>query len=71
MDAIDFEMLLDEKMQLLEMDHVFKERMLNSGYSGGEKKETRFFKWQFLEPKLAILDETDSGLDIDALENCR
>ena len=66
-DAIDFEMLLDEKMALLEMDHVFKERMLNSGYSGGEKKRNEILQMAILEPKLAILDETDSGLDIDAL----
>lgn len=67
MDAIDFEILLDEKMDVLKMDHVFKERMLNSGYSGGEKKRNEILQMAVLEPKLAILDETDSGLDIDAL----
>ena len=60
MDAIDFEMLLDEKMGLLEMNHVFKERMLNSGYSGGEKKRNEILQMAILDPKLAILDETDS-----------
>jgi len=66
-DAIDFDILLDEKMALLEMDSVFKERMLNSGYSGGEKKRNEILQMAILDPKLAILDETDSGLDIDAL----
>jgi len=66
-DALDFEMILDEKMALLEMNQVFKERMLNSGYSGGEKKRNEILQMAILEPKLAILDETDSGLDIDAL----
>lgn len=66
-DAIDFDVLLDEKMALLEMKSVFKERMLNSGYSGGEKKRNEILQMAILDPKLAILDETDSGLDIDAL----
>lgn len=67
MDAIDFEILLDEKMNDLKMGHVFKERMLNSGYSGGEKKRNEILQMAILQPKLSILDETDSGLDIDAL----
>jgi Fe-S cluster assembly ATP-binding protein len=54
-------------MKLLSMNPVFKERMLNSGYSGGEKKRNEILQMAVLEPKLAILDETDSGLDIDAL----
>ncbi|MBF0198252.1 MAG: Fe-S cluster assembly ATPase SufC [Planctomycetes bacterium] len=66
-DAFDFDELLDEKMKVLEMNPVFKERMLNSGYSGGEKKRNEILQMAVLEPKLAILDETDSGLDIDAL----
>lgn len=67
MDAFDFDALLDEKMKLLSMSSAFKERMLNSGYSGGEKKRNEILQMAILEPKLAILDETDSGLDIDAL----
>lgn len=66
-DAFDFDQLLDEKMKILEMDPKFKDRMLNSGYSGGEKKRNEILQMAILEPKLAILDETDSGLDIDAL----
>ncbi len=56
-----------EKMQLLEMDQNFLSRSLNEGFSGGEKKRNEIFQMAMLEPKLAILDETDSGLDIDAL----
>ena len=67
LDAFDFDVLLDEKMKLLNMPKVFKERMLNSGYSGGEKKRNEILQMAILEPKLSILDETDSGLDIDAL----
>jgi Fe-S cluster assembly ATP-binding protein len=56
-----------EKMALLEMDKGFLSRSLNEGFSGGEKKRNEIFQMAMLEPKLAILDETDSGLDIDAL----
>ena len=63
-----FRKLLIEKMDLLEMDHAFMERYLNEGYSGGEKKRMEMLQMLILEPKLAILDETDSGLDIDALK---
>ncbi len=56
-----------EKMRLLEMDQNFLSRSLNEGFSGGEKKRNEIFQMAMLEPKLAILDETDSGLDIDAL----
>lgn len=56
-----------EKMQLLEMDKSFLSRSLNEGFSGGEKKRNEIFQMAMLDPKLAILDETDSGLDIDAL----
>ena len=66
-DAFDFDQILDEKMKLLNMNPLFKERMLNSGYSGGEKKRNEILQMAVLSPKLAILDETDSGLDIDAL----
>lgn len=67
LDAFDFDQLLDQKMKDLGMDPVFKSRMLNSGYSGGEKKRNEILQMAILEPKLAVLDETDSGLDIDAL----
>ncbi len=56
-----------DKMTLLEMDKGFLSRSLNEGFSGGEKKRNEIFQMAMLEPKLAILDETDSGLDIDAL----
>lgn len=56
-----------EKMELLEMDRSFMSRSLNEGFSGGEKKRNEIFQMAMLDPKLAILDETDSGLDIDAL----
>ncbi len=59
--------LLDEKMALIEMKSEFKERNLNEGFSGGEKKRNEILQMAVLEPKLAILDETDSGLDIDAM----
>jgi Fe-S cluster assembly ATP-binding protein len=63
----EFRILLKEKMDLLEMDHVFAGRYLNDGFSGGEKKRAEILQMATLEPKFAILDETDSGLDIDAL----
>lgn len=67
MSLEDFEKLLDEKMKLMEIRPEFKERSLNEGFSGGEKKRNEILQMAILAPKLAILDETDSGLDIDAL----
>ncbi|MBI3934942.1 MAG: Fe-S cluster assembly ATPase SufC [Acidobacteria bacterium] len=67
-DAMDFLDLVNEKMKLLAMDASFRERAVNVGYSGGEKKRNEMLQMAVLEPKLAILDETDSGLDIDALK---
>lgn len=63
----DFEKLLDEKMQTMEIKPEFKERNLNEGFSGGEKKRNEILQMAILAPALAILDETDSGLDIDAM----
>jgi Fe-S cluster assembly ATP-binding protein len=63
----DFEKLLDEKMKLMEIKTEFKERNLNEGFSGGEKKRNEILQMAVLSPALAILDETDSGLDIDAM----
>ncbi|HWX55621.1 MAG TPA: Fe-S cluster assembly ATPase SufC [Verrucomicrobiae bacterium] len=68
LDAIDFLPLLKEKMRLLEMDERFLNRPVNEGFSGGEKKRNEIVQMAILEPKLAVLDETDSGLDIDALK---
>jgi len=68
LDAMDFLPLLKEKMRLLEMDERFLSRPVNEGFSGGEKKRNEIVQMAVLEPKLAILDETDSGLDIDALK---
>ena len=68
MDAMDFLPLLKEKMRLLEMDERFLNRPVNEGFSGGEKKRNEIVQMAVLEPKLAVLDETDSGLDIDALK---
>ena len=59
--------MIREKSELLEMDRKFLSRSLNEGFSGGEKKRNEIFQMAMLEPKIAILDETDSGLDIDAL----
>ena len=67
LDAIDFLSLAKERMRLVEMDESFLSRSVNDGFSGGEKKRNEIFQMAVLEPKLAILDETDSGLDIDAL----
>lgn len=67
-DAVDFLELVKEKMNLLGMDERFLNRALNEGFSGGEKKRNETFQMAVLEPSLAILDETDSGLDIDALK---
>src|SRR5437764_1083690 len=68
LDAMDFLPLLKEKMRLLEMDEQFLSRPVNEGFSGGEKKRNEIVQLAVLEPKMAILDETDSGLDIDALK---
>lgn len=68
LDAIDFLPLLKEKMRLLEMDERFQSRSVNEGFSGGEKKRNEIVQMAVLDPTLAILDETDSGLDIDALK---
>jgi Fe-S cluster assembly ATP-binding protein len=67
LDAVSFLKLMREKMALVEMDQKLTSRALNEGFSGGEKKRNEIFQMALLEPKLAILDETDSGLDIDAL----
>lgn len=67
MDAMDFLSLIREKLKLVEMDESFLKRSVNEGFSGGEKKRHEVLQMAVLEPKLAILDETDSGLDIDAL----
>src|SRR5512140_3795872 len=67
LDAMDFLALAKEKMKLVELDPAFGSRSVNEGFSGGEKKRNEVFQMAVLEPKLAILDEIDSGLDIDAL----
>ena len=67
LDAFDFLNLVKEKMKLMEMDQALLNRPVNAGFSGGEKKRNEIFQMAVLEPRLAILDETDSGLDIDAL----
>lgn len=67
LDSKDFLKLMKEKMQLVEMDKAMTQRSVNEGFSGGEKKRNEIFQMAILEPKLAVLDETDSGLDIDAL----
>jgi len=68
LDAMDFLTLIREKIKLLEMDESLLNRSVNEGFSGGEKKRNEIFQMAVLEPKLAIMDETDSGLDIDALK---
>jgi Fe-S cluster assembly ATP-binding protein len=68
LDAVDFLSLAKEKARLVDMDERLLNRSLNEGFSGGEKKRNEVFQMAMLEPKLAILDETDSGLDIDALK---
>ncbi len=68
LDAMDFLPLLKEKMRLLDMDDKFLNRPVNEGFSGGEKKRNEIVQMAVLEPTLAVLDETDSGLDIDALK---
>ena len=67
LDPLEFDDLVREKMKLLEMRAEFLERSVNEGFSGGEKKRNEILQMALLEPRLAILDETDSGLDIDAL----
>lgn len=67
LDALDFDDLVREKLDIVKMDPVFLERSVNEGFSGGEKKRNEILQMAVLEPTLAILDETDSGLDIDAL----
>jgi Fe-S cluster assembly ATP-binding protein len=68
LDAMEFLSLVKEKMKLLELRDDLLKRSVNEGFSGGEKKRNEIFQMAILEPKLAILDETDSGLDIDALK---
>ncbi len=68
LDAVDFLALIKEKTKILAMDQSLLNRPINEGFSGGEKKRNEIFQMAVLEPKLAILDETDSGLDIDALK---
>ncbi|MEO8035004.1 MAG: Fe-S cluster assembly ATPase SufC [Acidobacteriota bacterium] len=67
LDAMEFLQLARQKMKLVEFDEAFMNRSVNEGFSGGEKKRNEIFQMAVLDPKLAILDETDSGLDIDAL----
>src|SRR5580765_1472070 len=67
LDAIDFLAYVREKLKIVDMDESFLSRSVNEGFSGGEKKRNEIFQMAVLDPKLAILDETDSGLDIDAL----
>jgi len=67
LDAMEFLALIKEKMKLVEMDQALLNRPLNEGFSGGEKKRNEILQMAVLDPKLALLDETDSGLDIDAL----
>ncbi len=66
--VMDFKKLLEEKLDLLKMDHAFGKRYLNEGFSGGEKKKAEILQLAVLQPKFAILDETDSGTDVDALK---
>jgi Fe-S cluster assembly ATP-binding protein len=68
LDAVSFLQVMKEKMKLVEIDQSLLNRSLNEGFSGGEKKRNEIFQMAMLEPKLSILDETDSGLDIDALK---
>ena len=68
LDAVEFIALVKERMKKLKMDDAMLKRAVNEGFSGGEKKRNEIFQMAVLEPKLAILDETDSGLDIDALK---
>ena len=67
LDAVEFLQLVKSKMKLLEMDSTFMNRAVNEGFSGGEKKRNEIFQMAVISPQLALLDETDSGLDIDAM----
>jgi len=67
LDPLEFDDFVQDKLKLLDMDPAFLERSVNEGFSGGEKKRNEILQMAVLEPRLAILDETDSGLDIDAL----
>jgi Fe-S cluster assembly ATP-binding protein len=67
LDSKDFLKLMKDKMQLVKMDKSMTQRSVNEGFSGGEKKRNEIFQMAMLEPELCVLDETDSGLDIDAL----
>jgi Fe-S cluster assembly ATP-binding protein len=67
LDAVAFLRMMKEKMELTEIDKSLLSRSLNEGFSGGEKKRNEIFQMAMLQPRLAILDETDSGLDIDAI----
>ncbi len=68
LDAMDFMQLVNDRLQVLHIDHELMKRPVNEGFSGGEKKRNEIFQMLVLQPSLAILDETDSGLDIDALK---
>jgi len=68
LDPLEFDDLLEERMKLVSMDPRYKDRALNDGFSGGEKKKNEILQMAVLNPKLGVLDETDSGLDIDALK---
>lgn len=68
LDAFEFLKIAKEKLKILHMDETFLNRPVNEGFSGGEKKKNEIFQMAILDPKLALLDETDSGLDIDALK---
>ncbi len=68
MDVFDFDDLIEAKLNVVKMDAAFLDRSVNEGFSGGEKKRNEILQMALLEPALAILDETDSGLDIDALK---
>ncbi|MCC3417947.1 MAG: Fe-S cluster assembly ATPase SufC [Microcoleus sp. PH2017_01_SCD_O_A] len=68
LDAFDFQDLIEDKLDIVKMNPAFLSRSVNEGFSGGEKKRNEILQMALLEPKLAILDETDSGLDIDALK---
>ncbi len=68
LDAMEFLTLIREKMALMQMDESFLKRAVNEGFSGGEKKRNEILQMSVLQPTLALLDETDSGLDIDALK---
>src|SRR3954452_15944506 len=68
LDAMDFMQLVDKRLQLMHIDRELLKRPVNEGFSGGEKKRNEIFQMLVLQPRLAVLDETDSGLDIDALK---